>query len=85
MSIKEDSRQQSQPITKVSADGTMTRFGKIEDLDRAFDLKYWQSRCSEERFDAAWSLVVDFHLRKGGTLNELRLQRTVGSLQRFPR
>jgi len=71
-------------IELTHPDGSVTRFGRIENLDRDFDLKYWQSKTSEERFDASWELVRDYHLRKGGKEDELRLQRTIGNLKPFP-
>ncbi len=33
--------------------GFMERRGKITDLDRAFDLRFWQTQSSQARFNAA--------------------------------
>ena len=33
------------------------RFGRIEDMDRSFDVEYWQRQGSEAIFRAAWELV----------------------------
>ncbi|MBS1701628.1 MAG: hypothetical protein JST12_08200 [Armatimonadetes bacterium] len=41
-----------------------------------FDLEYWASRPLEEKSAAAWELVVLAHLAKGGTEDELRLDRS---------
>ena len=84
MGIKDTLKLQGSPVQITYPDGSMVRFGRMEDLDRDFDLTYWQSRTSEERFAAAWQLVVDYHCRKGGSVDELRLQRSIGRLQRFP-
>ena len=63
----------------------MERMGKIRDLDRSFDILFWQAQDTTARFRAAWDLVVHYHRRRGGTEDELRLQRTVERLQRQPR
>lgn len=63
-------------------DGTMMRFGKLAEMDRSFDIEYWQKRTSEERFSAVWDMVVEHHLRKGGKEDELRLQRNIEHFQR---
>ena len=55
----------------------MERTGKIEEMDRSFDRQFWQSQSDEARLAAAWELVVDAHILKGGNVNELQLQRTV--------
>ncbi len=55
----------------------MERKGRIEDLDRSFDLAYWQAQDDAARFSAAWELVVFAHRLKGMDERELRLQRTV--------
>lgn len=60
----------------------MMRFGKISEMDKSFDIEYWQSQTSEERCSAVWEMVVSYHLRKGGSEDELRLQRTVEHFQR---
>lgn len=58
------------------------RTGKIEDLDRSFDLQFWQSQPDSARFTAAWELVVHAFLIKGKDVSQLRLQRTVEHFQR---
>jgi hypothetical protein len=60
----------------------MARFGKLADMDRSFDIEYWQRQTSKDRLLAVWEMVVSYHLGKGGTEDELRLQRTVEHFQR---
>lgn len=61
----------------------MTRKGKLSDGDdRSFDIEFWQSLTEDQRMDAAWELVEDAHIMKGGDRNELRLQRSITSLKR---
>jgi hypothetical protein len=31
---------------------------KLKDLDRSFDLAFWQSQTPQARFEAAWELIV---------------------------
>lgn len=62
----------------------MERKGKIEDLDRSFDLQFWQAQTDTARFAAAWELVVTACQMKGQDVSQLRLQKSVESFQRFP-
>ncbi len=57
------------------------RCGQLKDMDRSFDIAYWQRQGPEAIFAAAWELVVEAQRRRGGE-DELRLQRTVESFQR---
>ena len=63
---------------------TYERRGKIQDLDRSFDLRFWQSQSSQARFEATWELVVHAWKVKGNDVRQLRLQRSVESFQRQP-
>ena len=56
--------------------------GRIKDLDRAFDLKFWQAQPAKARFDASWELVVHYMKVKGRDVRQLRLQRSVTHFQR---
>ena len=59
------------------------RTGKIEELDRSFDLKFWQAQSASDRFAAAWELVITAYIIKGKDVSQLRLQRTVENFQRL--
>jgi hypothetical protein len=61
----------------------MERIGKLEELDRSFDLAFWQAQDSTARFAAAWELVILAYRMKGKDVSELRLQRTVEHFQRL--
>ncbi len=56
--------------------------GKIEDLNRDFDLQFWQSQSDTQRFSAAWELVVQAFIIQGKDAGQLRLQRTVENFER---
>ena len=58
----------------------LSHFG--ERPDREFDIKFWQGLSSEARANAVWEMVVDYWQMKGKTSDELRLQRSVESVQR---
>lgn len=62
---------------------SMARHGKnLSEMDRSFDIEYWQRRGDEAIFDAARELV-EFYLReKGADPDEFRLQRSVEHFQR---
>jgi len=61
------------------------RKGKLRDLDRSFDLKFWQAQPAKARFDATWELVVHYMKVKGRDVRQLRLQRSVTHFQRQQR
>ena len=61
------------------------RKGKIQEMDRSFDLKYWQAQPPQARFDAVWELIVFAAKVKGKDVRQLRLQRSVANFQRQPR
>ena len=64
----------------------MMRRGRIEDLDRSFDLQFWQNQTPQSRFAAAWELIVHAWRVKGhDDVRQLRLQRSVETFQRQER
>lgn len=61
----------------------MTKLSTLEDSqDRSFDIEFWQRQDDTARLNAIWELVVLAHELKGRDVSELRLQRTVESLER---
>ncbi len=58
------------------------RLGSVAEMDRSFDIEFWQSQDDAARFNAAWELVVFAHELRGQKEDELRLQRTVESIER---
>jgi hypothetical protein len=63
----------------------MERRGKIEDLDRSFDIAFWQAQPPKARFDAAWELIVHACKVKGIDVHQLRLQRSIENFGRQQR
>jgi hypothetical protein len=53
------------------------RFGRLEDLDRSFDIAFWQAQPAAARFQATWELIVHAAAVKGLDVRQLRLQRDV--------
>ena len=60
----------------------MERYGRLKEMDRRFDVEYWQRLGPEAIFEAAWQMVVDAHQSSPGDPDELRLRRTVEHFQR---
>jgi hypothetical protein len=60
----------------------MERFGKIRDMDRSFDIEYWQRQGDAAIYRAAWELIELYHRDRGKEPHELRLQRTIENFQR---
>jgi hypothetical protein len=58
------------------------RKGKIEELDRSFDVRFWQAQTPQARFDAAWNLIQHYAKVKGLDVRQLRLHRSVETFQR---
>ncbi len=67
----------------VTGQFVMERKGRIEDLDRSFDIEYWQRLGPEAIFSAAWHMVVQAWEWKGRSADELRLQRTIERIERI--
>ncbi len=59
----------------------MERWGKIEDMDRSFDIQYWQSQEASARLAAVWELAVTAYAIKGQDINALRLARHIENFQ----
>jgi hypothetical protein len=55
------------------------RLGEDETLENNLA---WAALGDEEKFTQAWEMVKQAHLIKGGTLDELRFQRSVAVLGR---
>ncbi len=55
--------------------GFVERRGKIEDLDRSFDIAFWAAQPPTDRFKATWELIEYAWKAKGGDVRQLRLQR----------
>lgn len=65
-----------------TSDFVMERFGKLKDMDRSFDIEFWQRQGDAAIFRAAWEMVELYHRDRGLDPDELRLQRTVENFQR---
>lgn len=61
------------------------RRGKLQDMGRSFDLKFWQAQPPKARFDAVWEMIVHVMKVKGCDVRQLRLQRSVTNFQRSQR
>jgi len=69
----------------MSKSNFVERKGKLEDLDRLFDIEFWQSQSPQQRFDAAWELIVHAWKVKGGDVRQLRLHRSIEKFERQSR
>lgn len=58
------------------------RTGRIEEMDRSFDVEFWRIQPDTARFAAAWELVVHSFIIKGKDVSQLRLQRTIEQFER---
>lgn len=58
--------------------------GKIDDLDRSFDIWFWQEQGPDAIFEQAWRLVIQKAEIEGIDESQLRLQRSVCRVQQAP-
>ncbi len=58
----------------------MAKLGRIDEMNRDFDLEFWQRQSPAARMAAVWDMTVFHHKLKRRNPNELRLDRTVGHL-----
>lgn len=77
-------RWHSKNMKRTASHGILERRGQLKDLDRRFDISYWQSQGADAIFEAAWQMVFDALQLKGKCVSELRLQRSVEKFGRFP-
>jgi hypothetical protein len=66
----------------AQSDIVMMRFGRIEAMDRSFDVEFWQRQGDAAIFRAAWELVESYWRDRCVNPDELRLQRSVEAFQR---
>ena len=69
----------------LMASEMVERCGKLEVLDRSFDIQFWQAQSPAARFQATWELVLHVARVKGFNVRQLRLQRSVENFQRQQR
>ena len=75
-----DGRSGSASMQKKDPPFVMERYGRLSEMDRSFDIAYWQRLGPAAIFEAAWQMVVDAHSRGRDGVDELRLRRTVEKL-----
>jgi hypothetical protein len=63
----------------------MERYGRLRDMDRSFDIAYWQRLGPQAIFEAAWQIVVVAHSRRPGGSDELKFRRSIETFQPQPR
>jgi hypothetical protein len=49
----------------------------MDEMDRSFDIEYWQRQGDEWIFRAAWELVQSHWCSQGRNPDELRVERTI--------
>lgn len=68
-------------IEGENGDFTMMRHGKnIKDMDRSFDIEFWQRQGTDAIIDAAFELINLYYQENG--IRDTRIQRTVEHFQR---
>ncbi len=59
------------------------RIGPISEVDRKFDIEFWQAQSSSMRFKVAFDMLRDYYRLKGKKINAhtFRLQRTIENIK----
>ncbi len=70
-------------LTRERSEFVMEQYGRILEMDRSFDIEYWQRQGHAAIFRAAWELVELYWRTHGRNPDELRLQRSVEGLERL--
>ena len=83
--MRKNPQNSRQGYNQTMRSGIIERRGKIENLDRSFDLQFWQAQPASLRFQAAWELMQHAWKIKGHDVRQLRLQRSVENFQRQQR
>jgi hypothetical protein len=60
----------------------MENSGRLRDLDRRFDIAFWQRLGPEAIFTEAWRMVLSAHGIDEAKQDQFRLQRTIETVQR---
>ncbi len=58
------------------------RHGRLAEMDRSFDVSFWQQQGSNAIFGAAWQMVIDYYFLTGRDVTELEFQRSVEHFRR---
>ena len=58
------------------------KYGKLEDLDRSFDLDFWKKQSPTAKADAVKQMVVYVYKTRGIDVSKQRLDRSVESFQK---
>jgi len=61
----------------------MTRRVLLSEMDRSFDLEFWDKVGVEGRWEAAWEMTAEVQRIRGKSGNQSRLQRYVQNIQRI--
>jgi hypothetical protein len=69
-------------MEKAAPNFVMERCGRLPEMDRSFDIAYWQRLGANAIFEAAWQMAIDAHVPHSGGADEPRLRRTVETFQR---
>lgn len=63
---------------------TMERYGKISEMDRAFDVAYWQRQGAAAIFSEAWKMTIEAYQLKNEPI-DARLRRDIERFGKLPR
>ncbi len=63
---------------------TMERYGKLAEMDRQFDIAYWQHQGPNAIFAESWKMAVEVYQLKNEPIDE-RIRRDIERSGKLPR
>ena len=60
----------------------MSKLVLLNNMDRSFDLEFWDKVGVQGRFQALWQMVLEAEAIKGKNAEQSRLQRSVQNIKR---
>ncbi len=60
----------------------MSKLVSLNEMDRSFDLEFWDKVGVNGRFEAMWQMVLEVQAMKGKNVEQFRLQRSVQNIKR---
>ena len=63
----------------------MSKLVSRNEIDRSFDIDFWDKVGPQGRFEAMWQMVLQAQAIKGKNVEQFRLQRSVQNIKRRKR
>ena len=69
---------------QIKKNKIIEQYGLLQNDNRSFDYKFWQTQGLKAILEAAFDLVMDYFLLKEEHVNQPRIQRSIESFGKTP-